>query len=100
MAVKAARKPSKKKLKVPVEHAVYGSGILEEKRITDSGPVLVVTFADGSTRSLLATPKFWLSLPNLDAMPVAKQKAEPEPEDDEADVVDDEEPELVAQEQE
>jgi hypothetical protein len=58
-----------------------------------------VRFADGITRTLLAAPQFWLSLPNLDAIPVAKQKAAPVPEsdDDEAEVVDEEEvePELV-----
>jgi hypothetical protein len=83
MAQKAARKSRKKGPKITVEHAVYGPGVLEEKRITDSGPVLVVAFADGSTRSLLATPSFWLSLPDLAAIPVAKAAApEPVPEDD------------------
>lgn len=51
--------------------------------MTDSGPVLVVNFADGSTRSLLATPSFWLTLPDLAAIPVAKAAApEPEPEEE------------------
>ena len=92
------RKSRKKGSKIPVEHAVFGPGVLEEKRVTDSGAVLVVNFADGSTRSLLATPSFWLSLPDLAAIPVAKQKAAlaPVSDDDE-----DDEPvegeELVAQ---
>jgi hypothetical protein len=97
------RKPRKKKLKIPVEHAVYGPGEVMEAKFTDSGPVLVVNFADGTTRSLLAAPELWLSLPDLAAIRVAKQKAKPEPEDDdEGDepVMDEEEPELVAQEQE
>jgi hypothetical protein len=98
-----ARKPRKKKLKIPVEREVFGPGEVVETKVTDSGPVLVVNFADGTTRSLLATPSFWLSLPDLAAIPVAKQKAAPDP-DDEPDedepVVDEGEPELVAQEQE
>jgi hypothetical protein len=43
----------------------------------------VVTFADGTVRSLLAAPQFWLSLPDLAAIPVVKAAApEPVPEDD------------------
>jgi hypothetical protein len=92
------KKPSKKKLKV--EHAVYGPGQVVETKATDSGPVLVVNFADGTVRSLLATPSFWLSLPDLAAIRIVKAAApEPVPEDDD-DVMDEEEPELVAQEQE
>jgi hypothetical protein len=93
-----AKKTRVKKLHIAVAHATFGPGVLEEKRLTDSGPALVVRFPD-ETRTLLASSNYWLSLPNLDAVPVAKKKAEPEPEDDEDDVVDDEEPELVAQEQ-
>jgi hypothetical protein len=100
----AARKPRKRKLNIQVEHAVYGSGILDERRVTDSGPVVVVTFADGTVRSLLAAPSFWISLPDLAAIPIAKAAAlEPVPEDDdEGDepVMDEEEPELVTQEHE
>jgi hypothetical protein len=92
------KKPRKKQLKVPVEQATFGPGVLEEKRLTDSGPALVVRFPD-ETRTLLASSNYWLSLPDLAAIPVAKQKATPEPDDDEADVIDeDAEPELVAQE--
>jgi hypothetical protein len=98
MAEKAARKPRMKKLKVPVEHAVYGPGILQEKRMTDSGPVLVVNFADGTTRSLLAAPEFWKTpAAALAAIPVAKAaKPEPEPEDEPV-VEEDDAGELVIQ---
>ena len=81
MAVKARKK---KGLKIPVEHATFGPGVLEERRMTDSGPILVVNFADGTTRSLLAAPEFWKTpTAALAAIPVAKAaKPEPEPEDE------------------
>jgi hypothetical protein len=99
MAVQAASKPSKKEPKAPVEHAVYGLGILQEKRMTDSGPVLVVNFADGTTRSLLAAPEFWKTpAAALAAIPVANA-AKPEPEDEIEPVMDEDvEAELAAQE--
>jgi hypothetical protein len=90
-----AKKTRVKKLHINVAHATFGPGVLEEKRLTDSGPALVVRFPD-ETRTLLASSNYWLSLPDLDAVPIAKAAAPaPEPEDDEADVVDEEEPELV-----
>jgi hypothetical protein len=99
MALKAARKPRKKQLKVPVEHAVYGLGQVVEARVTDSGPVLSVRFADGITRSLLAAPQFWKTpAAVLAAIPVAKA-AKPEPEDEIEPVMDEPvEAELTAQE--
>jgi hypothetical protein len=96
-----ARKSRKKGPKIPVEHRIYGLGEAVQTKVTDSGEVLVVNFADGTVRSLLATPSFWLSLPNLGAIPMAKQTAKPEPENDGDEPVDEDvEPELVAQEQE
>jgi hypothetical protein len=67
---------------IQVDHAIFGPGEVAERNMTDSGPVLVVNFADGTVRSLLATPSFWLSLPDLAAIPVAKQKPAPVPESD------------------
>ena len=79
MAVKARKK---KGLKIPVEHATFGPGVLEEKRMTDSGSILVVRFPDGATRSLLAAPEFWKTpAAALAAIPVA-MAAKPEPEDE------------------
>jgi len=94
------RKSRKKAAKVHVEHAVYGPGEVEEARLTDTGKVLLVHFPDGSTRTLLASPEFWLSLPpDLSAIPatraaVAVEDDEPEIEHAEAD--DDVEPEVAA----
>jgi hypothetical protein len=98
MALKAARKPRKKQLKVPVEHAVCGLGQVVEATITDTGPALSVRFADGSTRSLLAAPEFWkTTAAALAAIPVAKAaKSEPEPEDEPV-VEEDDAGELVIQ---
>jgi hypothetical protein len=96
------RKSRKKAAKVHVEHAVYGPGEVEEARLTDTGKVLLVHFPDGSTRTLLALPQFWLSLPsNLAAIPVTQTALVAEPNDAEPDIeyaeVDgDVEPELAA----
>jgi hypothetical protein len=98
----ATPKKRTKKLHIAVAHATFGPGVLEEKRLTDSGPALVVRIPD-ETRTLLASSNYWLSLPDLAAIPIAKAAAsEPVPEDDDEgdEPVDEEEPELVAQEQE
>jgi hypothetical protein len=82
----AAKKPRKKTLKIPVEHRVYGPCEVVEAKMMDSGPVLAVRFADGTTRSLLAAPEFWKTpAAQLAAIPMAKVAApepEPEPEDE------------------
>jgi hypothetical protein len=97
----ATLRKSRKKTKVTVAHAVYGPGEAVETKITDSGPVLVVHFPDGATRSLLAAPEFWKTpAAALATIPVAKAaKPEPEPKDepDEPVVEEDDAGELVIQ---
>jgi hypothetical protein len=55
MATKTPRKPrTKKPPKLTVEHAIFGPGLLVERRATQSGSEIVtVEFADKTTRSLL-----------------------------------------------
>jgi hypothetical protein len=92
-----AKKTRTRKLHIDVAHATFGPGVLEEKRLTDSGEVLVVRFPDGATRSLLAAPEFWKTpAVQLAAILVTKAAAlEPEPPDDGDEPVMDQE--LVAQ---
>jgi hypothetical protein len=76
------KKPRTKKSKLTVIHRTYGPGLLQEKRESQTGnAMLVVHFPDGSTRSLLATPSFWVDLPDLDAIPVTQAAAPDESED-------------------
>jgi hypothetical protein len=78
-----ARKASKKTPQLTVIHRTYGDGQLVEQRETPSGnSMLAVRFPDGVTRILLAAPEFWVTLPDLGAIPVAKTV---KPERDEAD---------------
>ena len=85
-------KKSRKKTFTPVQvvHRVYGPGEVMEAKVTDSGQVLIVRFPDGATRSLLAASEFWVTLPDLTAIPTAKTPA-PEPEAD-APEIDEKEP--------
>jgi hypothetical protein len=91
------RKSRKKAQKLQVEHKVYGSCLLVERRATPTGnDILLVQSADKSTRSLLASPEFWVNLPDLDAIPVTQAAVPVEPEEEiEKPVSDDDvEPEL------
>jgi hypothetical protein len=94
MAV-TAKKNRTKRLKLQVEHTIYGPGELIERKITDSNrPILVAHFADG-TRSLLADAKFWITpMAKLSAIPVISPTGEPD--EPEAELVkDDETSELI-----
>jgi hypothetical protein len=89
----------KKPLKLAVEHKVFGQGVLVERKTTDlNKPMVVVRFPD-QTRSLLASPEYWLALPDLAAIPMVKPKAEPvedEPEIEIEETHDEDEDELAA----
>jgi hypothetical protein len=66
-------KPRKKAAQVQIEHRLLGPCHLIERRTTPTGnDILLVELPDKSTRALLAAPEFWLTLPDLGAIPVAK----------------------------
>jgi hypothetical protein len=94
-------KPRKKAAQVQIEHVVLGPCRLIERRATATGnDILLVELPDKSTRQLLADPKFWLTLPDLAAIPVANKAGAPDESDDEPeierdDVEGDVEPELI-----
>jgi hypothetical protein len=74
---------------------------LIERRATPTGnDILLVEFPDKSTRALLAAPEFWLTLPDLAAIPVANKAGAPDEPDDEPrigrDDIEGVEPELIA----
>jgi hypothetical protein len=65
--------------KLNVEHKIYGPGVLQEVRASQTGnPMVVIHFPDGATRTLLAAPEYWLTLPDLDAIPTKKAKRVPD----------------------
>jgi hypothetical protein len=70
------KKSRKKTPKVQVEHPLFGPCLLVERRTTPTGnEVFLAEFADKTTRTLLASAKFWVTLPDLAAIPVAKKTA-------------------------
>jgi hypothetical protein len=93
------RKSRKKAQKLQVEHKVYGPCLLVERRATPTGnDILLVEFSDKTTRTLLADPKFWIALPDLGAIPVAKKTAAPDETESELVMNEDLEPEMEIEE--